>query len=177
MEIETIKERIVYENAYITIYDDLVRFPDGREGTYLKSRWKAPHGAGVVAIIAGEVLLVVNYRYQDGGQSIEIPQGFGLPGATPAEDARRELREETGLEAMTLEPLLTIGGGYKTHIFVARLPDDAMPTLAGQERTEAIVSFERMPIAGISLAALAEVGIHDANTIAALLAVRDFIQP
>lgn len=173
MAIETVEERIVYENAYITIRDDLVRFPDGHTGTYLKSRWKAPHGVAVVLIVGDDVLLVGNYRYQDDAVSVEIPQGFGLPGATPAEDARREVREETGLDIAELEPLFDAGGAYKTHVFVARLPAGAVPDRGGQERTESIVSFVRIPLQAISLDSLAAAGVHDPLTIAALLAVRE----
>lgn len=174
--IETVENRVVYENDFITIFDDLVRFPDGHTGTYLRSRWKAPHGVAIVPIIGDKVLLLNNFRYTEQANSIEIPQGFGLFGATPEDDARRELFEETGLTAYKLEPLTVFGQDYKTHVFIARFPASVVPTAVSQEATESIASYEWMPIHSISLSAIQEAGIYEAGTVAALFAARDVIQ-
>ena len=175
--IVTVEQRIVYENTYITIYDDVVRFPDGHIGTYVRSRWKAPHGVAVVALIGDDVLLIRNFRYSEQGFSVELPQGFGTTGSTPEEDARRELREETGLEVERLEPLFTVGADYKTYVFLGRLAPEALPHHRTQEDTESIAEFVRIPVAALTLGAMQDAGIHDATTMAALLAVRALIEP
>lgn len=171
--IETLENRIVFENRFITVWDNLVRFPDGHEGTYLRTRWKAPHGVVIVPLIGQDVLLLRNYRYQEDALTLELPQGFGTEGSTPLEDAARELLEETGLVADRLEHVLSLGRDYVTHLFVARLPESARPTHCGQEATEAIAGHEFWPVETITLERLAEAGICDAMTIAGLLAVRD----
>ena len=54
----------------------------------------------------GEVLLVRQFRFGIEDFTLEIPGGMCDPGETPAESARRELREETGFDA---ESLIEIG--------------------------------------------------------------------
>lgn len=53
----------------------------------------------------GEVVFVRQFRFGVDGFTLEIPGGMCDPGETPAEAARRELREETGYAAESLEPL------------------------------------------------------------------------
>lgn len=170
--IETVEERVVYRNSYATVWDDLVRFPDGRQGTYFRWRWNAPHGVGVVPVQGEDVILIKNYRYQNQDFSIEIPQGFGEEGAEPVEDAARELLEETGLMSNRLSLLLKLDEGIPTFVFVAEIDPDSLPTERGMENTESISAFIRCPIERISPDYLRELGISGAMTTAALLALR-----
>ena len=63
--------------------------------------------AGSVAVLpvdeAGRLLLVRQYRYAVDELVWELPAGRLDRGETPEDGARRELREETGLEAGSLE--------------------------------------------------------------------------
>ncbi|MCB2186691.1 MAG: NUDIX hydrolase [Deltaproteobacteria bacterium] len=47
----------------------------------------------------GRVVLIRQFRHGSGARALEIPGGMVDPGETPAQAARRELREETGFEA------------------------------------------------------------------------------
>ena len=91
--------RVAYENPWITIWHDEVIRPDGEPGIYGVVHF-ANLAVGVLAIDdAGRVLLVGQHRYALDQYSWEIPEGGVPPGESPLDGARRELREETGVEA------------------------------------------------------------------------------
>ncbi|WP_150127384.1 NUDIX hydrolase [Agrobacterium sp. RAC06] len=171
-EIETLKQIVVYENEFVTVFDDVVKFPSGKNGTYFRYRWKAPHGVAIVPIHGCDVILIQNYRYAEKSLSIEVPQGFGCFGRTPQEDASRELFEETGLTAQKFEQLLVLGADFKTFVFVAEIDDLAQVSNQNAEVSESISSYRRIPIEKISHLDFGAAGIFDPVTIAALLALR-----
>ena len=55
----------------------------------------------------GRIVLVRQYRYAVRDKVWELPAGRLDPGEPPEDAARRELEEEVGLSARSLEPLLT----------------------------------------------------------------------
>ncbi|HEY7590245.1 MAG TPA: NUDIX hydrolase [Candidatus Limnocylindrales bacterium] len=91
--------RVGYENQWITVWHDDVTRPDGEPGIYGVVHYKSL-AVGVVPIDADDrVVLVGQYRYTLDAWSWEIPEG-GVPfDEDPLEGAKRELREETGIEA------------------------------------------------------------------------------
>jgi len=171
-EIETLEERIVYQNTYATVWDDRVRFPSGHEGTYIRWKWNVPHGVGVVPIQGSEVLLLKSFRYQSRSFAVEIPQGFGEEGSTPEEDALRELEEEMGLVASDLQPLMQFNDGTPTFLFTARIGVDEQPCDIGRETTESIIEYVRCPIALITPDYLRSIGVIGPLSTAALLATK-----
>ncbi|MFL5679582.1 MAG: NUDIX domain-containing protein [Chloroflexota bacterium] len=90
---------VAYENQWITVWHDDVTRPDGGPGIYGVVHF-ASVAVGVVPIDDNdEVTLVGQYRYPLDAWSWEIPEG-GVPfEEDPLDGARRELREETGIEA------------------------------------------------------------------------------
>jgi ADP-ribose pyrophosphatase YjhB (NUDIX family) len=70
------------------------------------------HAPDFVVIVAtttpGHLLLVRQFRPSVGGATLELPSGHVDPGETPEQAARRELQEETGHDAKTLELLATL---------------------------------------------------------------------
>lgn len=83
-------------------------------------------GVGVIALDdAGRLCLVRQWRICLDRATLEIPAGKLEPGEDPADAARRELAEETGVDPDTLEPFVTEYGspGFTdecTRIFIAR---------------------------------------------------------
>jgi 8-oxo-dGTP pyrophosphatase MutT (NUDIX family) len=91
--------RVAYENPWITIWHDEVTRPDGAPGIYGVVHF-ANLAVGILVLDeADRVLLVGQHRYALDAYSWEIPEGGVPPDEDPLEGARRELREETGLEA------------------------------------------------------------------------------
>jgi 8-oxo-dGTP pyrophosphatase MutT (NUDIX family) len=91
--------RVAYENAWLTVWHDEVIRPDGEPGIYGVIHF-ANLAAGVLVLDAADrVLLVGQHRYTLDDYSWEIPEGGVPAGETALEGARRELLEETGVEA------------------------------------------------------------------------------
>ncbi len=127
MGIKTISSREVYRNPWTSVREDIIERDNGQRGIY-----------GVVdkdpaCIIiplertaeGGFVYLVDQFRYTVMGRYMEFPQGgWELADVVPAELARGELKEETGIEAATLTELATLQIAYgvmnqRHHVFLA----------------------------------------------------------
>jgi 8-oxo-dGTP diphosphatase len=90
-----------------------------------------------IPIRGGRVLVARRAEGTHVGGAWEFPGGKIRDGEDAAEAARRELFEETGLEAHELEPLLIFVHDYpdravRLHCFVAREPVGAVE-IAGRE--------------------------------------------
>jgi 8-oxo-dGTP pyrophosphatase MutT (NUDIX family) len=101
-----VSTRTTYENPWISVREDTVVTPGGSDGIYGVVHFKNK-AVGVIPIDSdGNTWLVGQHRYPMDIYSWEIPMG-GCPEDTPVLDtARRELREETGLEADRYEQIV-----------------------------------------------------------------------
>jgi ADP-ribose pyrophosphatase len=112
--------------------------------TGVRAHREIVHHRGAVAVLArghdGRFLFVRQYRKPVESDLIEIVAGCLEPGESPEQNARRELREETGYAARTLTPLGVIypSPGYTDeliHLFYADLePTPAAPQPDHDER-------------------------------------------
>ena len=92
---------MAYENPWITVWHDEVGRPDGSPGVYGVVHF-ANVAAGVVVLDDDDrVVLVGQHRYTLDEWSWEIPEGGVPAGESALDGAKRELREETGLDAAT----------------------------------------------------------------------------
>ena len=145
-----------------------VELSDGSHGRREIVRHRG--GAGVIAIRNGRVCLVRQYRVALGRVTVEIPAGKLDEGEDGTTCAARELLEETGLHAETLEPLVTTIGspGFTsehTEVFLARgLSQDAAAPDEGE-----LVGTVWLPVDEVVAAIRAGV-IQDAKTVAGVLA-------
>jgi ADP-ribose pyrophosphatase len=96
--------RVVYENAYVRAYEDILRTPRG--AMFTSFRLDSPRFACVVPVTRrGTIVFVRNYRPAVSAAVLELPGGRIEPGETPRTTARRELEEETGFRPGSLSPL------------------------------------------------------------------------
>lgn len=96
----------------MTVKEDLVRWPDGNEDSY--GVVEKPYFALVVPRGEGGFWMVEQFRYAVGRRTWEFPQGAWSHGSSgpPADLARTELAEETGITAAYLEQLGTLCSAY-----------------------------------------------------------------
>jgi 8-oxo-dGTP pyrophosphatase MutT (NUDIX family) len=100
--------RVAYENPWVTLWHDEVTRPDGEPGIYGVVHF-ANLAAGVLVVDDDDrVLLVGQHRYALDAYSWEIPEGGVPAGETAVGGARRELREETGVEAADWQELARV---------------------------------------------------------------------
>ncbi|HEY5410584.1 MAG TPA: NUDIX hydrolase [Caulobacteraceae bacterium] len=91
----------VYENPWIGLQEFQAEAPTGARTVYGVVRFKNL-AIGVLPIFPdGRIVLVGQHRFPLGDYSWEIPEGGAPLAGAPLEGARRELREETGLQAAT----------------------------------------------------------------------------
>jgi 8-oxo-dGTP pyrophosphatase MutT (NUDIX family) len=101
----------------------------------------------------GQVVMVRQYRYGTSEETLELPGGMIDPhDPSPAEAARRELLEETGWQAATVEPTGVIAPNpamqsNRTWSFLARdVVYKGLPKLDGGEDIEVVlVPYAEIP--------------------------------
>jgi ADP-ribose pyrophosphatase len=123
---------VLSEDQWFYVVRDLVRFPNGQIGGYLRkiNRKSVEGGYGVVIIVIqkGKVLLLKRFCHADRQWYWEFPRGFGEPGLTAEENAYKELQEEINADPRTLKKISVVenpDGNGGIAFFYAELPDDA----------------------------------------------------
>ena len=148
--------------------DEPIVVTDGKHIRLMRAgRWEYASRKGVTGVIAivpvtddGKLILVEQYRPPVGGNVIELPAGLAGDGShggeTLAQAARRELEEETGYTAATVE--YACGGAASAGIcdevismFVARGLTELPPEAAGQQDAETVAERGRITVHAVAL--------------------------
>ncbi|HXC07246.1 MAG TPA: NUDIX hydrolase [Bacteroidia bacterium] len=96
---KTLSSEQVYESPWISVTKHDVLNPSGNPGTYSVVHFKNL-AIGILALDENNnTWLVGQYRYPIEEYTWEIPEGGGNRTIPPLESAKRELKEETGIEA------------------------------------------------------------------------------
>lgn len=89
----------VHRNNFFAVESSDVTRPDGSQGRYETVRMRRP-GVGTLAVEAdGTAHMIGQWRFPLARYSWELPMGGAEPGENELEAAKRELSEESGIEA------------------------------------------------------------------------------
>jgi ADP-ribose pyrophosphatase len=164
-----------YDSELIQLHEDEVIKPDGSEGTYATVRMT--DGVAVLAVDEeGTAYFAKEFRYALGRENVEAVAG-GIKEGEPQEmAARRELREELGIEA---EEFIKLGSvEYATSLlrsastlFLAR----RLSFTETDEDPSEIISTIKLPLDEAVRRALSGDLIH-ATTCLLILRAHDFLQ-
>jgi len=160
--------RVAYENPWLTLWHDDVTRPDGAAGIYGVVHF-ANLAAGVLVLDDDDrVLLVGQHRYPIDVYSWEIPEGGVPTGETALDGARRELREETGVEASDWRELARIhlSNSVTDELAILFIATGLTHGVATPDGTEDLV-IRWMPFADV-LAMTLDGRISDAMTVVAV---------
>ncbi len=99
---------LVYESPWIKVFRNEVINPAGNPAIYSVVHFQN-YAIGILAInCIGEISLVGQYRYPIEAYAWEIPEGGGKLGEDPLENAKRELKEETGIQAHSISEFMRL---------------------------------------------------------------------
>ena len=94
-----LNEKIIYNNPWIELTESDVLNPSGGEGIYSVVHFHN-YAIGILPLDEeNNTWLVGQYRFPLNQYSWEIPEGGGNKNLPPLESAKKELLEETGIEA------------------------------------------------------------------------------
>ena len=165
-----LKTETLYRGRALNLRLDEVEYAPGRS-TRLEI---VEHAEAVVVLPVDEaqnIWFVRQYRHPAGRELLELPAGILPAGENPEDGARRELREETGMTAGTLEHVLSFWTvpGYSTEYMYVFLATQLSPAPLAQDEDE-VLTVEKVPLAQALAMALDERLVCDGKTNLALLA-------
>jgi 8-oxo-dGTP pyrophosphatase MutT (NUDIX family) len=175
MPFEFISSEVLLQGRVFKIRRDTLKAPDGREAKYDIIE----HGGSVVIVPIdsnGNLLFVRQYRHAAGLDLLELPAGT-RDGDEPYEEcAAREIREETGMEAGTLERVgdFYLAPGYSSEFMAVFLATELKPNpLPGDD--DEFLQLEKIPVKDVD-AMFARGDVPDAKSLAAWLLAKPFLE-
>ena len=172
---EKLLGKTVYQGIILDVKVDTVRLPDGN----CAKREIVTHPGGVVVLALNrdnQVYMVRQYRYAFSREMLEIPAGKLEPGEDPLEAARRELAEETGVQAARIIPLgpTCPSPGFSSEVLYIYL---ALGLTEGEAHPDAdeFLAVELWDFDALITRVMSG-GIQDAKTINALFMAQEWLR-
>lgn len=160
----------IYTGRVVTLNLDTVTLPNG--ATVELETIRHPGAAAVVPMKDdGTVVLIRQFRHAAGGFIYEIPAGKLGPGENPLLCAAREMEEEIGYRAGSLDLLTSIftAPGFADEVIHIYLGTDLSPSKQQLEHDE-VLEIVEMPLAR-ALELIQDGTIRDGKTIVGLQSV------
>lgn len=171
MPLEVLRTETVYQGPVFNVRQDFLRLPNGNS-----ARMDIVEHRNSVTILpldqTGMIWFIRQYRRPIDRFLLELPAGVAEEGEDPLVNAQRELREEIGMAAGSLEELgsFFLAPGYSSefmHIFLAReLYPSPLPADADE-----MIEIEKIP-AREALAMAGNGKIQDSKSLIALFWAR-----
>jgi ADP-ribose pyrophosphatase len=174
MSIITLKREKHYQAHVFDVASVQVRLPNGRERSYDLIE----HGDSVTILpidADGNIYFVKQYRIGSNCDLLELPAGVMDPGEDPSLSARRELREEIGLDAQECKSLggFYLAAGYSdefNHVFLA---SGLFESPLDPDEDE-FLNIQKIPVNNVYQKAF-QGAFQDAKTLAALLIAKPYL--
>jgi 8-oxo-dGTP pyrophosphatase MutT (NUDIX family) len=136
----------IYKNEWMRLREDQVITPGGKRGIY--GVVETSPAIGIVPITETlEIFLVGQYRYTLDTYSWEIPEGGAEHGESNLEAAKRELKEETGLNSEKWTELGTLytSNSITNEIGYLFLAENLIQGISDPEHTEDL-AIKKVPL-------------------------------
>jgi 8-oxo-dGTP pyrophosphatase MutT (NUDIX family) len=165
-----LESRVVFDNPWITVFEDRVVNPGGGRNDYGHVHFKNRAVAIVPLDEDGNTWLVGQDRYTLGAFTWELPMGGAPLDESPLDAAKRELKEETGLTAVKWTELMQLhtSNSITDEAGIVFIAEDLTEGSSELEETENIELRKVKLTEAVEMAVRGE--ITDAISVAALLA-------
>lgn len=173
---KTLSQEVKYNNPWIKVVENKVINPSGGNGIYGVVHFKNVAVAIIPIDKKGNTYLVGQYRYTMNSYEWEVPMGGGLKEEATLTAAKRELLEETGIEAKNWTPILEsqVSNSVSDEVSITYLATSLTYKNAQPEDTEDL-KIRKLPIKkAIEMALNGE--IKDLISIASLLKINYLIE-
>jgi 8-oxo-dGTP pyrophosphatase MutT (NUDIX family) len=176
MSWKKLSSRIVFDNPWITVFEDRVVNPGGGRNDYGHVHFKNKAVAIVPLDDEGNTWLVGQDRYTLGSFTWELPMGGAPLAESPLDAAKRELKEETGLTAQLWTEVMRLHTSNS-------ITDETGIVFVAEQLTEGKPEFEETENIDVRKLKLSEaidmIGrgeITDAITVAALMSLERLLR-